>query len=292
LVILGVVSLVLLKLVLVAVPARAFGIRWGSGLQAGLLLGPGGEFGFVIIALAQGLGLIDDADADLALILAAVTMTCIPLLSLAGRRLAGGMVRRQEAADPIPAIPELDAGPRVILAGCGRVGQTVMAMLQAHSVPFVAVDSDPDRVAAQRRDGHPVYWGDITRIEFLRRLHIDTARALVVTLNDRGAADRLVVAARAERPDLLIVARAHDATHAAHLYGIGATDAVPETIEASLQLSEAVLVDLGVPMGPVIASIHERREKMQEQIKAAAPHARVRRLGRRRVRDVLRRSKS
>ena len=81
--------------------------------------------------------------------------------------------------------------------------------------------------------------------------------------------------------------RARDAPHAAHLYAIGATDAVPETIEASLQLSEAVLVDLGVPMGPVIATIHEKRAELQAQIKAMAPGAAVRPLGRRRLRDML-----
>jgi CPA2 family monovalent cation:H+ antiporter-2 len=96
-----------------------------------------------------------------------------------------------------------------------------------------------------------------------------------------------VVAARAERADLLIVARARDAAHAAHLYQIGASDAVPETIEASLQLSEAVLVDVGVAMGPVIASIHAKREALRAAIKATAPDAQVRTLGRRRLRDRL-----
>ena len=86
---------------------------------------------------------------------------------------------------------------------------------------------------------------------------------------------------------LLIVARARDAEHAAHLYRVGATDAVPETIEASLQLSEAVLVDVGVAMGPVIASIHEKRAEMQAVIKAMAPDAEVRTLGRKRLRDRL-----
>jgi CPA2 family monovalent cation:H+ antiporter-2 len=145
-------------------------------------------------------------------------------------------------------------------------------------------------VAAQRKLRRPVYWGDIAQPELLRRLHIDSARALVATMSDYAATDRLVAAARAERNDVLIVVRARDARHAAHLYGIGATDAVPETIEASLQLSEAVLIDLGVPMGPVIASIHERRAQLQGEIKAMAPHADVRPLGRRRVRDMLTRS--
>ena len=127
----------------------------------------------------------------------------------------------------------------------------------------------------------------MTQIELLRRLRLDTASALVVTLDDKAAADELVAGARAQRPDLLIVARARDGVHAAHLYRIGASDAVPESIEASLQLSEAVLVDLGVAMGPVIASIHEQRAALQAAIKAMAPDAEVRTLGRRRLRDRL-----
>jgi CPA2 family monovalent cation:H+ antiporter-2 len=96
-----------------------------------------------------------------------------------------------------------------------------------------------------------------------------------------------VAAARRERQDLLIIARARDAAHAAHLYRIGASDAVPETIEASLQLSEAVLVDVGVPMGPVIASIHEKRAALQDAIKAMVPEVKVRVRQRRRLRDRL-----
>ena len=125
----------------------------------------------------------------------------------------------------------------------------------------------------------------MTQIELLRRLHLETARALVVTLDDPVAAGALVAGARTERADLLIVARARDARHAAHLYRIGASHAVPETIEASLQLSEAVLVDIGVPMGSVIASVHEERDAQQATIKAMAPNAEVRRLGRSRLRD-------
>jgi CPA2 family monovalent cation:H+ antiporter-2 len=175
----------------------------------------------------------------------------------------------------------------VIIAGFGRVGQTVASMLDVHKVPYIAVDADPDRVARQRKLGKTVYFGDMTRVELLRHVHLDTARALVVTLDDFAVADALVAAARSERADLLIVARARDAKHAAHLYRTGASDAVPETIEASLQLSEAVLVDVGVAMGPVIASIHEKRAEMQAAIKAMAPDAEVRPLGRKRLRDRL-----
>ena len=286
-VVLGGVALVGLKLAIIVCLARAFGLRWLTGLQAGLLLGPGGEFGFVILGLAHIEGLIGADVARFPVVIAAATMACIPLLSALGRRMA----RRAPVApaiDPALLLPPLDDGAsRVIIAGFGRVGETVASLLEAHRVPYVAVDADADRVAAQRKVRRSVYWGDITQSELLHRLHIETARALVVTMGDHAASDRLVVTARAARPDLLIVVRARDARHAAHLYAIGATDAVPETIEASLQLSEAVLVEIGVPMGPVIAAIHERRAELQAEIKAMAPQAEVRVRGRRRLRDML-----
>jgi CPA2 family monovalent cation:H+ antiporter-2 len=130
----------------------------------------------------------------------------------------------------------------------------------------------------------------MTRIEILRHLDLDAARALVVTLDNPADAEALVAAARAERASLVIVARARDGEHAARLYHAGATDAVPETIEASLQLAEAALVDVGIPMGPVIVSIHEKRAALQADIKAMAPpRTDIRPLGRRRLRDVARR---
>ena len=283
--------MIAIKLVIIIVLARAFRLRWLTGLQVGLLLGPGGEFGFVILLLARSEHLIGQDAARFPLILAAVTMACIPLLSALGRMIARRTATAPLSHHPVQSttIPD-DTTPRVILAGFGRVGETVASMLEVHGVPYVAVDSDLDRVAAVRKARRSVFWGDITQVEMLHRLHIDTARALVVTMSDHAASDRLVAAARGQRDDLLIIVRARDARHAAHLYAIGATDAVPETIEASLQLSEAVLVDLGVPMGPVIATIHEKRAEMQAEIRAMAPDAEVRPLGRRRLRDMLQRS--
>jgi CPA2 family monovalent cation:H+ antiporter-2 len=156
-------------------------------------------------------------------------------------------------------------------------------MLARHNVPYIAVDADPARVAAERRAGLPVYYGDASNPEFLRTCGVARARALVVTLDAPRAIEAVVAAARAERKDLTIVARARDARHATRLYELGVDDAVPETIEASLQLSEAVLVDVGVPMGLVIASVHERRDefravlKKADDIRAKAPEFRGRR---------------
>ena len=157
----------------------------------------------------------------------------------------------------------------MIVVGYGRVGQLVCEMLKAHKVPFVAVDRDAREISDLRRHGHPVYYGDANNQAFLESCGIREAAALVLTLHTAGALDEIASLARAIRPDLTIVARARDADHAKALYKLGVTDAVPETIEASLQLSEAVLFDLGVPAGLVIASVHERRDVFRKELQAA-----------------------
>ncbi|MBS0639210.1 MAG: cation:proton antiporter [Acetobacteraceae bacterium] len=281
------VGVVLLKLAVIAPLTRMFRMTWRDGLHMGLLLGPSGEFAFVIVGLALTDGLVTQQMADVLLFVTALTMASIPMLAHLAERIAP---RHAVDVDHSLIVPDVsDALPRVIIAGFGRVGQMVATMLGVHKVPYVAIDHDPDRVAQERARGRPVFYGDMTQIDLLRRLHLENARALVITLDDPAIAESLVTAARAERRDLVIVARARDATHAARLYRVGASDAVPETIEASLQLSEAVLVDVGIAMGPVIASIHEQREALQAEIKdKSPPNAVIRLLGRTRLRDRVR----
>ncbi|MFL5035729.1 MAG: NAD-binding protein, partial [Microvirga sp.] len=227
-------------------------------------------------------GLVPRPLAQAAFAVTTVSMIAIPVLARAGRGFGRRLeAQRLEEAEPPPA-PEKG---RVIVAGYGRVGQLVGEMLTRHGVSYVAIDSNPALVAAQRRADKPVYFGDTSNAEFLRRCHVDSARALVVTLDGPRAIEAVVAAARAERPDLTIVARARDARHATALYALGVDDAVPENFEASLQLSEAVLVDIGVPMGIVIASVHERRDEFRKTLRradgaagaASAPQFRARR---------------
>lgn len=232
-------------------------------LESALLLGPGGEFAFVLVGSALAAGLVPEDLGQAALVVTTATMVMIPGLAALARRLGRRIDRTalgRARAEPPPA--ERQPG-RVIVAGYGRVGRLVAEMLARHKVPYIALDMDAARVSDQRRLGNPVYFGDSANADLLRRCGIDTARALVVTLDQPRAVEAVVAAARAERPDLTIVARARDARHATALYEMGVDDAVPETIEASLQLSEAVLVDVGVPMGLVIASIHERRDEFR-----------------------------
>ena len=166
-------------------------------------------------------------------------------------------------------LPPDDHAKRVIVVGHGRVGQLVCGLLEEHNIPYIAADRDTALVERWRQLGRPIYYGDASNPLFLRRCGIDEATGVIVTL-DTSAVDDVVRAVRARRPDVMIVARAHDAQHARHLYTLKVTDTVPETIEASLQLAESALVGLGVPMGLVIASIHERRETVRHELQAAA----------------------
>ena len=280
------VALVATKTLISIGLVRAFGFTRPAALHAGLIMGPAGEFGFVTVGIAVTVGLLNPETGEMALLVTALSMILIPLLHILGKRLtAQPPATAPERVDL--ALPEHeDDSPRVILAGFGRVGEVVADLLDAHRIESVAMDLDPDRVASLRKAGKPVYYGDIARPDLLERLDLATARALVITMHDEQAANSLVETARKARPDLLIVARARDAHHAAELYRLGASDTVPETVEASLQLSEAVLVDIGVPMGLVIASIHEKRDAFRAKIQAMTPDRTIgQKLGRR-LKDV------
>ncbi|KQY35539.1 potassium transporter TrkA [Caulobacter sp. Root487D2Y] len=258
------VGLLLVKGVMIMGLGRLFGLSNRASIEAALTLAAGGEFAFVILDNAMAASVVSDQVGQAVLVAATLTMFLIPTLSGIGGRLA------KKAAPPIEEAPDLvglhseEPAGRVLVVGYGRVGRLVGDMLDRHDLPWIAIDRDPSFVQQGRRAGHRVYFGDAARVELLERCGLDHARAVVVTMDSPEAAEAVVATARGHRPDLTIVARARDARHAARLYELGATDAVPETIEASLQLSEAVLVDIGVPMGLVIASIHERRDEYRK----------------------------
>jgi monovalent cation:H+ antiporter-2, CPA2 family len=259
-------AVIALKGAIILALAFFFRLTRPVALETALLLGPGGEFAFVFLGAAMAAGLVPTPFGQEVLVIATVSMFLIPPLARIGAGL-GDHFRRTAAGEPAPEPPPPDEEGRVVITGFGRVGQLVADMLARHKIPYVAVDSDPGLVASQRKAGKPVYYGDSTSVEFLRACGLESARALVVTLNSSKATESVVGAARQAHPDLTIVARARDDRHAAALYKLGVFDAVPENFEASLQLSEAVLVDIGVPMGLVIASIHERRDEFRNVLK-------------------------
>lgn len=268
----AVIGVIAIKSSLLIGLARLFSIPWPAAVETGLLLGPGGEFAFVGIGLASAVGLVGAETSSFTLAVTSISMALIPLLSIVDRRLSAKLEPPRER-DPELAVAPKAAKGHAIVVGHGRVGQVVAALLEVHKFPFVAVDGDTAAVTGQRRRGREVYYGDATKPAFLASCGLMEAAAVIITVRSQGGADEILKTVRALRPDILVIARARDAEHARHLYLKGVTDAVPETIEASLQLSEAALVGLGLPTGLVIASIHEKRDEFRHELQDAAKQA-------------------
>ncbi len=253
-----VIGLIAVKTVVITGLARLFRLSWPASIETGLLLGPSGEAAFVIIGIAADMHVIGRRVSGLALAITAITMAVIPLLSIAARRLTRGPEKRTSVKPEFPSYAAAHAR-HAIVVGYGRVGKVVCSILRKQGVPFIATDWDPLVAVSHRRDGHEIYFGDASDPEFLKACGLENAVGVIVTINSPEAADSIVALVRSTRPDIPIVARARDADHARHLYEIGASEAVPETIEASLQLSEAALVGLGVAEETAIAAVHEKR---------------------------------
>jgi CPA2 family monovalent cation:H+ antiporter-2 len=261
------VGLVLVKAALTFGAGRLLRLPRAEAFESALTLAAGGEFAFVVVNEAMGRGAVPAGAGEAALIAATLTMFAIPFLVGLGARVGSAAALKREGAgqEPPPDLEPTDA-PRVLIVGYGRVGQLVGEMLTRHDIAWVALDRSPRLVQRGRQGGAEIFFGDAAHPELLKRCGLMSAPAVVVTMDAPEAAEAVVAAARQLRPDTVIVARARDARHAGKLYALGATNAVPETIEASLQLSEAVLVDVGVPMGYVIASVHEKRDEYRKML--------------------------
>ena len=263
-----VVGLIALKALLTIGLARLFRLSWRAAIETGLLLGPGGEFAFVAIGIAATVGAMPANVAAFTLTVTSLSMALIPALGALARRLTVRN-RSTDVAAELLARPAAITG-HAIIVGHGRVGSVVADMLDRHGRPHIVLDDDPSTVANSRRRGQKVYYGDATDLALLRSCGLMEASAVIVTIHTQDAIDEIVTLVRRVRPDIPIVSRARDAAHARHLYAVGVTDAVPETIEASLQLSEAALIGLGLAAGPVIASIHEKRDEFRQDLQQAA----------------------
>ena len=260
---LAVVLVLALKAIVTGVLMRLMGASRGIAVETGILMSSPSETTLIVLAAATSALLIQPGTAQFWQIVTAIGLTVTPLLAKLGNVIA----RRVEpmAAEGLHAVESSE--PSVIIVGCGRVGKLVAQMLTWHGKPYLAIDSDSDQVAQSKRDGYNALFANAARLEILERLGVANAPAVILTMDEPVLAQRITRKLRAAYPNLPIIARARDSAHAADLYRAGASTAVPETLESSLQLSEAVLVDLGVPMGPVIASIHAKRDELRERIR-------------------------
>lgn len=281
---LAVVGVITVKTIVTAGLLRLSGSTPGLAAETGLLMASPSETTLIVLAAAAQAQLIMPSTAAFWQIVTAIGLTITPLLARAGHDLALRVEARRTPADrPIEPDPE---GGHTIIIGFGRVGRMVAQMLDTHGRAYLALEANIDTVVQARQAGYRISFGDITHSGMIDKLNLARASALILTMDEPVEVIRTVRRVRALYPELTIVARARDPDHAAELYRAGATDAVPETIEAALQLSEAVLVGLGVAMGPVIASIHEKRAALRQQIMERGELAEEHPFQSRRLRDA------
>ena len=210
-------------------------------LPLGLLLAQGGEFGFVVFSVATGGGLFEEKLGQALIIAVALSMMATPFLAWASARLMHWTAVRSSAR-----VEEIDEGEvrpidHVVIAGYGRVGRTVARELSDKGISFIALDRDPMVVSTARAQGERVYFGDASRPEILERLHLPTARTVVVALSDSEAATRLVGILRGMLPDLPVLARATNDAHAAELVRAGASFVVPELVATGRRLAQHIV---------------------------------------------------
>ena len=240
-----VLGLLLVKSTILWILCRLMGIGAPDAMRVSMLLSQSGEFGFVLFGLATISGILPEHLFHMLTLLVALTMVTTPLMVNLCEYLYRCLTKTAVWHDV--STDHIDTGqPHVIIAGCGRVGQRVARIMQAGNVPYLAIESDPDRVQEGRRDGFSVFYGDASQLDVLKAAGAEQAGALVCTLDDTVPAIRLVSILRQHYPDIAIHARGRDREHCDELLKVGATIAISETLEASLKLGGAVLNNMGV----------------------------------------------
>lgn len=283
-ILLALLAVLAVKTIVTGALLRISGARLSVAAETGVLMASPSETTLIVLGSAVAAQLIAPETAAFWQIVTALGLTVTPLLAKLGR-FAGSRVERRELAGQIDSKFDSAKTGQVMILGFGRVGQMVADMLDMHGKDYLAADSDVDAVMAARKEGYDVLYGDVAHPDLMERLKARKPSAFVLTMDNPVLAKRLARKLRENFPDLPVVARARDISHAAELYKAGVTNAVPETLEASLQLSEAALLGLGVAMGPIIASVHEKRDELRAQLREEADMGELPHLTRRRLRD-------
>ena len=253
-------GLVAIKTLVTSAVLRAGGLPWGRAVEGGLLLAQGGEFAFIAVGYALAGHLLDPLLAQRVMLVVTLSLFVTPLLARLGKSVGDAATLRGHAAAVALAGVPPDAAGHVIIAGYGRVGQMLGKLLAAQRLPYLAFEADAVLVAALREQKHPVYFGDAARAELLRREHAGQARAIVLTMDHPQSALQAVHGIRREFAHIPLFARARDEQQARLLKAAGATVVVPETLEASLQLSAFVLEAMGLDQAALDAVVDGERE--------------------------------
>lgn len=269
-ILLFVAGIIIVKAVLLTLLGLMCGLSLPVAVNTGLHLSQGGEFAFVLFSLAMGTTVLPLETGQILLGAVAITMGLTPLLAAAGRRAQHFLERRDAVHPEIMATDTASYSDHVIIAGFGRVGRTIAAMLDAENQRWVAVDTDATIVAEAHRQGLPVFFGDAGQRPVLHAVGVERARTAVITTDDASAAGTAIAALRKGLPDLPIVVRARDHKHMSELMNAGATTVMPEMTEASLLLGRAVLQSLGMADDQADGLVKRFREDAYAQIREIA----------------------
>ena len=259
-ILLGAAALMLFKLALISLLLRWLGERTETALRSGILLAQGGEFGFVLVALAVSHGLMDNEQAGVLVSITVLTMAVTPALLDNSGALTRRLLRQWEQSPDTPAVDEATTG-HVLLCGYGRVGQNLMRYLTRFHHQAVAIDTDLVRIQEASQAGERIIFGDATRKEILERAGIHRASLLVITFDDARQAERILHTVHQLCPDLRVLVRTRDDTHLDELIQAGAAEVVPEVLEASLMLVAHALMMLDTPFGKVLAMLRQSRRE-------------------------------
>jgi CPA2 family monovalent cation:H+ antiporter-2 len=252
------------KLLMITALARGFGASSGVSLRTGLYLAQAGEFGFVLLALAQDRGLVPPALLNPILASMVLSMLATPFIVMHTNaivtRFVGSDWLQQSLQMTHIARRSINANKHVIICGYGRCGQNLARMLQRESIVYMALDLDPDRVRQAAAAGDSVVFGDAARLQALMAAGLARASAVVITFQDVASALRVLANIRSHAPQVPVIVRTRDDHDLERLQQAGATEVVPEAIEGSLMLASHALALVGVPMRRVIRVVQEQRD--------------------------------
>lgn len=255
----------LVKFVLIAVLARLSGGATGTAIRTGVGLAQAGEFGFVLLNQAGGLHLMDPLLIQLILASMVLSMLVAPLMiakaDVIAMKLSANEWMLQSLALTQLAARTMTAQKHVLIAGFGRSGQNLAKLLEEESIPYHALDLDPDRVREAQAGGANVSYGDAARRESLVAAGLHRAAALVITYADTASAMKVLHYVHELVPTLPVIVRSHDDTDLDRLRDAGASEVVPEAIEGSLMLASHTLVMLGVPLRRVVHRVQVARDE-------------------------------
>jgi monovalent cation:proton antiporter-2 (CPA2) family protein len=249
------------------IAARISGHPQATSWRLGAALAGGGEFAFVLLAIAARDRLLDPELADRLVIVVTLSMVASPLVIAA----ADALARRMRGAVAPAAFDTIESEePRVLIAGFGRFGQIVGRVLRARRIRFTALEVSPAQVDFVRRFGNKLYYGDASRLEMLRAAGADRAELLVLAIDDVEASVRAAGLARRHFPRLRVLARARNRQHAFRLFEAGVEHVWRETLGSSLELAESALVELGTDAETAAQQVRTFREHDEQTLRAQA----------------------